>query len=307
MGFYKGKVAVLMGGISSEREISLNSGGAILSSLQRSGIDAFGIDLKDNAIQKIVDSEFDIAFIALHGRGGEDGCIQGVLEWLGKPYTGSHVMASALAMNKYKTKQIWNSVGLSTPKSMVVSSHADLDNVDAKLAYPLMVKPLHEGSSIGISKVFDSTQLTMAFELADKYGKQVMVEEFIEGEEFTVAIVGEDVLPIIGMKTNNEFYDFDAKYQSKETVYVIPSGLDKEQELEIELLAKEGYSSIGCVGWGRVDVMVDNKGKPWLIEVNTCPGMTERSLVPQAANYIGTSFDQLVLNILDTAIADEHR
>ncbi|MGP9639900.1 D-alanine--D-alanine ligase [Halomonas sp. AOP42-A1-14] len=304
MNIYQRKVAVLMGGLSSERDISLKSGNAVLNSLLRSGIDAIGIDLQDNAIQEIIRSDFDVAFIALHGRGGEDGCIQGVLEWLDKPYTGSRVMASAIAMDKFKTKQVWNSIGLSTPRSMIVSTNEDLDDVTERLTFPLMVKPLHEGSSIGISKVFDTKQLTSAFQLADKYDKQIMVEEFVEGQEFTVAIVDDNVLPVIGMKTNNEFYDFDAKYQSKDTVYLIPSGLSEENELKIKALAKEGYDSIGCVGWGRVDIMVDKEGTPWLIEVNTCPGLTERSLVPQAANSIGVSFDQLVLNILSSVVTN---
>ncbi|WP_311066005.1 D-alanine--D-alanine ligase [Halomonas sp. DWK9] len=302
MDIFKSKVAVLMGGVSSEREVSLKSGNAILAALLRSGVNAFGIDLKENAIQDIISSDFDIAFIALHGRGGEDGCIQGVLEWLKKPYTGSDVMSSAIAMNKYKTKQIWNSLGLATPSSKLVTSYEDLNRAVKELSFPLMVKPLHEGSSIGISKVYDPEQLKAAFELADKFDKQIMVEEFVQGQEFTVAIVGENVFPVIGMETNNEFYDFDAKYKSLETVYKVPSGLNEEQESIIKKLAWEGYSSIDCSGWGRVDIMVDADKKPWLIEVNTCPGMTERSLVPQAAKYIGIDFDELVLKIANSAL-----
>lgn len=302
MDVYKSKVAVLMGGVSSEREVSLKSGIAVLNALLRSDVDAFCIDLKENAIQEIINNDFDIAFIALHGRGGEDGCIQGVLEWLNKPYTGSDVMSSAVAMNKHKTKQIWSSLGLATPRAKLVTNYDELFLAIEELAFPLMVKPLHEGSSIGISKVYDSKQLKAAFELADKFDKKIMVEEFVDGQEFTVAIVGDDILPVIGMETKNEFYDFDAKYKSTETVYKIPSGLNEQQESIVKRLAWEGYSSLECSGWGRVDIMVDSKEKPWLIEVNTCPGMTERSLVPQAAKEIGVGFDQLVLSILETAI-----
>lgn len=302
MDIFKSKVAVLMGGVSSEREVSLRSGNAVLDALLRSGVDAFGIDLKENAIQEIISHNFDIAFIALHGRGGEDGCIQGVLEWLNKPYTGSDVMSSAVAMNKYKTKQIWSSLGLDTPKSKLVANYDELSIAVKELAFPLMVKPLHEGSSIGISKVYNSEQLKAAFELADKFDKKIMVEEFVDGQEFTVAIVGDNILPVIGMETKNEFYDFDAKYNSTETVYKIPSGLNESQESIVKKLAWEGYASLECSGWGRVDIMLDLKGKPWLIEVNTCPGMTERSLVPQAAKEVGVDFDQLVLSILETVI-----
>lgn len=297
----KVRVAVLMGGISAEREISLKSGRAILSSLQRSGIDAFGVDVDDHVIEKLVSAEFDVAFIALHGRGGEDGCIQGALEWLKKPYTGSGVMASAIGMDKYKTKQIWSMEGLYTPKYEILNSEIDLQRVCHVFNFPVMVKPIHEGSSIGIMKAKNEQELKVAYKIAKEYDRLVMVEEFIDGKEYTVAVVNGEALPVIGMTSSHEFFDFDAKYNSSHTVYNIPSGLSSAIEKRLQDLSIKAFNMVGCEGWARVDVMVDKSGIPWLIEINTCPGMTERSLVPQAAKFKGVSFDELVVSILKTS------
>lgn len=295
------KACVLMGGISAEREVSLKSGTAILSALQRSGVDAFGLDLSVNAVQQLLDADFDVAFVALHGRGGEDGCIQGVLEWLGKPYTGSGVMASAIGMDKYKTKQIWSTGGLYTPKATLLHSKEELEKVCDTFTFPVMVKPIHEGSSIGIVKAKSQDELLKAYKDALQYDKLVMVEEFVQGNEYTVAVVSGEALPVIGMVPSNDFYDYEAKYQSSGTVYNLPCGLEPAVEERLKVLSKKAYAMIGCEGWGRVDVIIDDTGMPWLIEINTCPGMTERSLVPQAAKYAGTDFDTLVVSILETA------
>ncbi|WP_427047008.1 D-alanine--D-alanine ligase [Halomonas casei] len=301
MESYSKRVAVLMGGISAEREVSLKSGTAILNALLRSGVDAFGIDLQRNAVQQLLVTEFDVAFVALHGRGGEDGCIQGVLEWLGKPYTGSGVMASSIGMDKYKTKQVWSMSGLHTPKSTLLHSKEELENVCNTFTFPVMVKPIHEGSSIGIVKAKDQNELLEAYNDALQYDKLVMVEEFVKGNEYTVAVVSAEALPVIGMITSNDFYDYEAKYQSTGTVYNLPCGLEPAVEERLKVLSKKAYEMIGCEGWGRVDVIIDDSGMPWLIEINTCPGMTERSLVPQAAKHSGIDFDTLVVSILQTA------
>jgi D-alanine-D-alanine ligase len=295
------KVAVLMGGCSAEREVSLKSGNAILKALARSGVDAFGLDIKDDAVQLLSDSEFDVAFIALHGRGGEDGCIQGVLEWLGKPYTGSSVMASAIGMDKHKTKQIWSMGGLYTPGAELVNSRSVLERVCNCFNFPVMVKPIHEGSSIGIVKADTVEGLYDAYDKALSFDRLVMVEEFVDGDEFTVGIVSGEPLPVIGMQSSHDFYDYDAKYTSSDTIYKIPSGLSDSMERRLKELSVKAYDLIGCEGWARVDIMVDKSGMPWLIEINTCPGMTERSLVPQAAAHSGVDFDKLVLSILHTA------
>lgn len=306
-----GRVAVLMGGISAEREVSLKSGQAVLDALVSAGVNAFGLDLGNNALEQLsIEAQtetIDAAFIALHGRGGEDGCIQGVLEWLKIPYTGSGVMASALAMDKHKTKQIWQALGLPTPASQLIT-HEDLANAQAlgesllaNLGLPLMIKPVHEGSSIGMSKVTSTDQLKNALEEAAKYDTCLLAEKFISGPEYTLAILDKQPLPVIGLETTNDFYDFDAKYAGKATKYLLPCGLAADKEVELQQLALEAYLALGCEGWGRVDLMLDEAGKPWLLEVNTSPGMTNLSLVPQAAAHTGIDFQQLVLNILATA------
>ncbi len=297
-----GRVAVLMGGCSAEREVSLLSGNAVLEALLNSKVNAFGLDLGEQAIAQLMAEKFDRAFIALHGRGGEDGSIQGVLEWLRIPYTGSDVMASALGMDKYKCKQVWQGLGLPTPASSLLSPTTNPEKLVAKLGLPLMIKPAHEGSSIGMSKVTSAEQLAAAYTEASRYDSRILAERFISGPEFTVGIVDGQALPVIGLKTSHDFYDFNAKYTATDTEYLLPCGLTAEEEKVLQELALNAYLAVGCEGWGRVDIMVDEETQqPWLLEVNTSPGMTDHSLVPQAAAYAGISFDQLVVNILATA------
>lgn len=297
-----GKVAVLMGGQSAEREVSLNSGNAVLTALLARGVDAHKIDVDDNVINELIDGSYDRAFIALHGPGGEDGTIQGALEILGIPYTGSGVMASALAMDKLRTKQIWIANGLPTPSFRVISSSTDLDAVLNDLGLPLIVKPSHEGSSIGISKVSDGKQLQAAWQLASKYDQEVIAESWVSGAEYTVAIVGVKALPLIRLETPHEIYDYDAKYKSNTTQYHCPCGLNEMLEKEFQQLALQAFRVVGACGWGRVDFMLDNNDKPWLIEVNTIPGLTDHSLVPMAAKVAGMDFDELMVSILEQSI-----
>ncbi|MBE0505371.1 MAG: D-alanine--D-alanine ligase [Marinospirillum sp.] len=296
-----GRVAVLMGGCSAEREVSLRSGQAVLDALLRSGVNAFGLELGRDALLQLTAEKFDKAFIALHGRGGEDGSIQGVLEWLRIPYTGSDVLASALGMDKYKCKQVWQGMGLPTPASALLTAATRAEALVAELGLPLMIKPAHEGSSIGMSKVVSVEQLQQAYQEAARYDDRVLAEQFVTGAEFTVSIVDDQALPVIGLKTTHDFYDFSAKYTATDTRYLLPSGLPAAEEAALQQLALDAYRAVGCESWGRVDVMVDQQGQPWLLEVNTSPGMTDHSLVPQAAAHAGISFEQLVLKILATA------
>lgn len=296
-----GRVAVLMGGCSAEREVSLRSGQAVLDALLRSGVNAFGLELGSDALLQLTAEKFDKAFIALHGRGGEDGSIQGVLEWLRIPYTGSDVLASALGMDKYKCKQVWQGMGLPTPASALLTAATSAEALVAELGLPLMIKPAHEGSSIGMSKVVSIEQLQQAYQEAARYDDRVLAEQFVTGAEFTVSIVDDQALPVIGLKTTHDFYDFSAKYTATDTRYLLPSGLPAAEETALQQLALDAYRAVGCESWGRVDVMVDQQGQPWLLEVNTSPGMTDHSLVPQAAAHAGISFEQLVLKILATA------
>jgi len=296
-----GRVAVLMGGCSAEREVSLRSGQAVLAALEAQGVKAFGLDLGKNAVAQLLAEPIDRAFIALHGRGGEDGCIQGVLEWLGIPYTGSDVMASALAMDKYKCKQVWLGQGLPTPSSCLLTQETDPDQVVAQLGLPLMVKPAHEGSSLGMSKVNSASELQKAWLEASQYDDRVLAERYIQGTEFTVSIVDNQALPVIGLQTSHDFYDYSAKYVTGDTRYLLPSGLNDQQQLALQELALSAYRAVGCEGWGRVDIMLDEQQQPWLLGVNTSPGMTDMSLVPQAAAYNGMSFQELVLKLVSTA------
>lgn len=296
-----GRVAVLMGGCSAERDVSLRSGQAVLAALLRSGVDAFGLELNEQALAQLLAEPMDRAFIALHGRGGEDGSIQGVLEWLRIPYTGSDVMASALAMDKYKCKQVWQGMGLPTPASELMTAATDAGALVARLGLPLMIKPAHEGSSIGMSKVTSVEQLAAAYQEAARYDDRILAEQYITGAEFTASIVDDEALPVIGLKTPHDFYDFSAKYTAGDTSYLLPCGLVPEEEAQLQQLALDAYRAVGCESWGRVDIMVDQQGCPWLLEVNTSPGMTDHSLVPQAAAFAGQGFDQLVLRILGTA------
>jgi D-alanine-D-alanine ligase len=296
-----GKVAVLLGGPSSEREISFLSGNAVLAALRGKGIDAHAFDPKERRLHELATDGFDRVFIALHGRFGEDGTIQGVLEWLGIPYTGSGVLASALAMDKLRTKLVWKASGLPTPAYEILPADADLRAVAARLGLPIMVKPVCEGSSLGMSKVREAGGLDEAYALAVNYDRVVMAEAFIEGPELTVGILGDDVLPIIKLETPRDFYDYQAKYIADDTRYILPCGLAPARERELQALSREAFAVLGCRGWGRVDLMLDVSGAPQLLEVNTAPGMTDHSLVPMAARAVGLSYEDLCLRILEAA------
>ncbi len=293
-----GKVAVLMGGQSAEREVSLKSGQAVLNALLNKGVDAHGIDADENIIKKLLAGNYDRVFIVLHGRGGEDGVMQGVLENLGLPYTGSNVLGSALSMDKLRTKQVWSSQGVPTPAFRMMDEATDFDEVCDELGLPLIVKPVHEGSSFGMSKVDHADALPDAYKAASGFDDLVIAEQWIEGEEYTAAILGYDVLPLIRLETAREFYDYEAKYVADDTLYHCPSGLDKVTENEFKQIALTAFESAGATGWGRVDFMCDSENNPWFIEVNTVPGMTDHSLVPKAAAEAGIGFEDLVWQIL---------
>jgi D-alanine-D-alanine ligase len=293
-----GRVAVLFGGKSAEREVSLKSGNAVLKALLDAGVDAFGIDAGDDLLQRLTSEKIDRAFIVLHGRGGEDGSMQGLLECAGIPYTGSGILASALAMDKLRTKRVWLSLGLPTPAHAALASETDCHAATAELGFPLFVKPAHEGSSIGMAKVNDVDALIAAWKDASRYDSQVLVEQMIAGPEFTIAMLRGQVLPPIALGTPHSFYDYDAKYLANDTQYRIPSGLSAEKEAELKDLTARACEAVGTQGWARVDVMQDVAGQFWLLEVNTVPGMTDHSLVPMAARAAGLDFQQLVLAIL---------
>lgn len=297
-----GRVAVLFGGRSAEREISLKSGAAVLEALQAAGVDAFGIDAGTDLLQRLSSEHIDRAFIVLHGRGGEDGSMQGLLECAGIPYTGSGILASALAMDKLRTKQVWQSLGLPTPRHAVLASEADCHAAAEQLGFPLIVKPAHEGSSIGMAKVAGVAELIAAWSAASTYDSQVLVEQWIQGPEYTVAVLRGEVLPPIGLGTPHSFYDYDAKYLASDTQYRIPCGLDADREQELKTLCARACEAVGIQGWARADVMQDADGAFWLLEVNTVPGMTDHSLVPMAARAAGLDFQQLVLAILDDSL-----
>lgn len=300
-----GKVAVLLGGRSGEREVSLNSGGAVLAALLRSGVDAFAFDPAERPLHEL--ESYDRVFIALHGRFGEDGTIQGALELMGIPYTGSGVMASSVGMDKWRTKLLWRAAGLATPDFALIDAASDFSAIERQLGLPLFVKPANEGSSIGISKVKQAGQLRQAYELAAKSDPLVIAEQFVGGGEYTVGILGERVLPIIRIVPANEFYDYEAKYLRDDTQYLCPCGLSPEKEAQIQAEALQAFRTIGGRGWGRVDFLMDEAGRHYFLEVNTSPGMTDHSLVPMAAKAMGISFDQLVLEILEMACLSEQQ
>jgi D-alanine-D-alanine ligase len=296
-----GKVAVLLGGKSAEREVSLKSGGMILKALQSRGVDAHAFDPAERGLEALVGEHFERVFIALHGRFGEDGTVQGILEWLGIPYTGSGVLASALAMDKVRTKRIWQSEGLPTPPHELLDAGSKFKAIAKRLGLPLMVKPAREGSSIGMSKVCAAGKLEEAYRLAAKYDRVVIGEKFVDGIELTVGILGEQVLPIIKLETPRAFYDYDAKYIAEDTRYLIPCGLSEKKQRELQTLCMKAFRTLGCEGWGRVDLMLNRRGRPYLLEANTVPGMTDHSLVPMAARAVGLSYPDLCLRILELA------
>ncbi|RPE04363.1 D-alanine--D-alanine ligase [Candidatus Pantoea deserta] len=302
------KVAVLMGGTSAERDVSLMSGKAVLAGLREAGVDAHAIDTRDVSVLTLKEQGFTSAFIALHGRGGEDGTLQAMLEFLQLPYTGSGVMASAITMDKLRTKLLWQGRGLPTGRFVWLTRQqyqAGLDaatrDAIAALGLPLFVKPSSEGSSVGISRVNTPDDLPAALEEAFRHDGDVLVEAFLSGGEYTVGIVGDRILPSIRIQTASEFYDYEAKYISDDTQYFCPAGLSAEKEAELQTLVLDAWRALGCSGWGRVDVMTDSEGNFQLLEVNTSPGMTSHSLVPMAAREAGISFSQLVARILELA------
>lgn len=301
-----GKVAVLMGGTSAEREISLLSGQAVLKALQERGVDAHAVDVDENTEAVLREGGFDRAFVILHGRGGEDGTMQKLLEAIELPYTGSGVRASALAMDKLKTKQVWMEHGLPTPEFCVLDSDESCQMAIQNLGLPLIIKPVLEGSSIGMSKVETEEEMLPAWAKARACGGTVIAERWIEGREYTAAVLDEQVLPMIRLETPHRFYDFDAKYEADDTQYICPCGLPEAQEAEYAALVKQAFDAVNACGWGRVDFMVDKAGKLWLIEVNTVPGMTSHSLVPMAAKQAGIGFEELVLRILTSARCGHH-
>ena len=301
-----GRVAVLMGGWAAEREISLRSGTAVLEALQQGGVDAYGIDVRTDFVQRLVGEHFDRAFIMLHGCGGEDGVVQGVLESLDIPYTGSGILASAVGMDKLRCKQIWRGVGLPTPDFERVTTHSDTAMVNQRMGMPLAIKPTYEGSSIGISKVASAEQLGAAITTAARYG-EVLAEQWIEGSEYTVAILGDKVLPSIRLVTPHTFYDYAAKYDVDTTQYHSPSGLTEDDEVQLSELALGAFRTIGGYAWGRIDVMRGDDGRWWLLEINTVPGMTTHSLVPMAAHAAGINFQSLVWRILESAFVEQDR
>ncbi len=300
-----GKVAVLMGGWSAEREVSLLSGAAVLAGLRRGGVDAHAVDVGRDVLDVLREGGFNRAFNIVHGRGGEDGVLQGALDVIGMPYTGSGVLGSALAMDKVRTKLVWQSLGIPTPGFAVVESECDLDAA-IELGFPLMVKPAHEGSSIGMAKVTNAEELQSAWRTAATFDHAVLVEQWVTGAEYTATVLAGRGLPLIRLETANAFYDYQAKYESDDTRYHVPCGLDAETEQGLQALALRAFKALDCSGWGRVDLFLDGERRPWLIEANTVPGMTDHSLVPMAAKAAGIGFDELVWQVLAQTLEAGH-
>ncbi|MCO6429182.1 MAG: D-alanine--D-alanine ligase [Nitrosomonas communis] len=293
-----GKVAVLLGGRSAEREISLKSGDAVLNALLRKGINAHPFDPAHLPLEALLQQEFERAFIALHGRYGEDGSVQGALELMGLPYTGSGILASALAMDKWRTKLIWQAVGISTPRYVIIDAKSDFNEVAAYLDLPMIIKPAREGSTIGLSKIETKKDFSDAYQLAAQHDSLVLAEQFVEGRELTAAILGEMPLPLVRIEVTGELYDYHAKYLANDTRYFCPSGLPDELSQQIQAQALRAHRILGCAGWSRVDLILDKNDQPFFLEVNTSPGMTDHSLVPMAARAAGISFEDLVVKIL---------
>ena len=297
-----GKVAVLMGGKSAEREISLMSGNGVLKALRAKGVDAYAFDPAQRDLFDLRSEGYACCFIALHGRGGEDGTIQGALEVLGIPYTGSGVLGSAVGMDKWRTKMIWIASGLPTPRFRILAEKENWQAVARELGLPLIVKPANEGSTLGLTKVFSAKELPAAYELAaKKYHDIALAEQFIDGPEYTASVVGDTALPLIRIEAPQGNYDYQHKYFTDDTKYHCPCGLPKKKERELQALSLEAFRLAGCSGWGRIDIMLDAKKKPWLLEVNTSPGMTGHSLVPMAARAVGISYEDLCIRILELA------
>lgn len=297
-----GKVAVLMGGTSAERKVSLKSGAGVLAALQRQGVDAHAFDPAEQLLDAL--KGYDRAFIALHGRYGEDGTIQGALDLMGIPFTGPGVMASAVGMDKFRTKLIWQAAGLPVPEYAMLTADSNFDEVEEQLGLPLFVKPVREGSSIGVSMVTTEGGLRAAWQEAARHDPLVIAEAGVMGGEYTVGILGDRALPIIKIEPSTAFYDYDAKYFRDDTRYLCPCGLPAEKEAEIQAGALKAFQVLGGKGWGRVDFLMDEAGRYYFLEVNTSPGMTDHSLVPMAARVAGMDYDELVLQVLSLAGRD---
>ena len=291
----------MFGGDSAEREVSLKSGSAVLKALRAAGIDAHAFDPSEKPLSALRDEAYQRVFIALHGKGGEDGTLQGALEFMGIPYTGSGVLASALAMDKWRSKLVWQAAGIPVPDYEVLTPKSDMSAVEARLGLPLFVKPANEGSSIGITKVKKKSGLKAAYGNAARYDSIVLAERFLSGGEYTVGILDDQPLPVIKIEPATEYYDYEAKYQRDDTKYRIPSGLTAAKELEMQQMALYAFKVLGARGWGRIDVMLDTEGKAYALEANTAPGMTDHSLVPMAARAAGINFEQLVIKVLAEA------
>lgn len=302
-----GRVAVLFGGGSTEREVSLKSGNAVLAALRRRGVDAHGVDPREEDPAALVKKGFARAFIALHGPGGEDGTMQGALEVLGLPYTGSGVLGSAVAMDKLRTKRLAAAVGVMTADTVVLRSEADCQAALERLGLPLIVKPATQGSSIGMSKVTEAAAMVAAWRAAADVDDVVFAEPWITGAEYTVAVLHRRVLPAIRIEAANTFYDYEAKYLRNDTKYHCPAGLSAAAEAHLASLALAAFDAVGAEGWGRVDFMADQSGRPLLLEINTVPGMTDHSLVPMAARAAGIDFDELCWQVLETSFARQKR
>ena len=294
-----GKVAVLLGGTSGEREVSLMSGGGVLAALQARGVDAQAFDPAERALGEL--AAFDRVFIALHGRGGEDGTIQGLLELMQVPYTGSGVMASALGMDKWRTKLLWRAAGLPIPDFVLLDADSDFSAVERELGLPLFVKPACEGSSLGVVKVRAPGELAAAYREAAKYDRLVLAEKAVLGGEYTCAILGDTALPVVKIEPATEFYDYEAKYIRDDTQYRCPCDFTPEREAELRAMALEAFHVLGCRGWARIDFLMDEDGRAYLLEANTSPGMTSHSLVPMAARAAGMSYEDLVVRVLSLA------
>ncbi|HLS06231.1 MAG TPA: D-alanine--D-alanine ligase [Wenzhouxiangella sp.] len=297
-----GQVALVVGGDSGEREVSLRGGQAVAQAMDRLGIDYSLVDGAHRLLEQVAAGHFDRVFNLLHGPGGEDGQLQGALSIYGVPVTGSGVLASALSMNKLQSKRVFRACGLPTPDWAVAGAGADAERILQKLALPLFVKPVTEGSSLGMSRVDDADELPAAIDRALAYGSQALVEALVDGAEYTAGILGDRVLPLIRLETAREFYDYQAKYESDDTRYHLPCGLDEATESRLAELSLRAFRVLGTSGWGRVDLMMDRSGQPWLLEINTTPGMTDQSLLPMAAGAAGMSFDELVWKILETSL-----
>jgi D-alanine-D-alanine ligase len=297
-----GRVGLALGGESAEREVSLRSGRAVFDALVRLGVDVVELDGVRATVEAAASGRIDCVFNVMHGRGGEDGCLQGALAAYAMPVTGSGLLASALSMDKLQTKRIWRACGLPTPDWRVAESPEDAVSIAAELPAPLFVKPAREGSSVGMRRVESANQLPEALDNALRHDRCALVERLIDGPEFTASLLGDRVLPLVRIETPRTFYDYDAKYASDDTRYHCPCGLDEDTEAGLAALAREAFELLGCSGWGRIDFLLDGDGQPWLLEANTVPGMTDHSLVPMAARAAGLSFDDLVARILEDVL-----